>query len=398
MGSVPLTKRTSGEPTLYVVKYSGLYFTRKISRNEVRTMSFAVARMTKLKADNLVGIGNHNQRKTTNHSNEDIDVSRSHLNYDLVAGRTNNFKTDIETYINENKASKRAVRKDAVLVNEWVLTSDKDFFEQLDETDTRKYFETAKQYFADNYGDENIRYAVVHMDEKTPHMHMGIVPFDDDKKLSAKRIFNREALQRIQDELPQYLKEHGFDVERGNKNKERKNLSVPEYKAMREDLKKIETEKQETQAKLVDTQKQLDEIKPRNNEKIANKPTLLNKNKVTVDKDDLADLEERAFFSDSYNHQLKNAQFEVRSLKDELDRKTWDYNDLERENRRLRKLVNTLQNLVKQVDTFLQRKMGMHLPDKFLERAGLKKSSQGTLKSSQEHSKNKPEEIQGPHL
>ncbi|WP_270335181.1 MobV family relaxase, partial [Ligilactobacillus acidipiscis] len=257
-------------------------------------MSFAVARMTKLKADNLVGIGNHDQRKTTNHSNEDIDVSRSHLNYDLVAGRTNNFKTDIEAYINENKASKRAVRKDAVLVNEWIITSDKDFFEQLDETDTRKYFETAKQYFADNYGDENVRYAVVHMDEKTPHMHMGIVPFDDDKKLSAKRIFNREALQRIQDELPQYLKENGFDVERGNKNKERKNLSVPEYKAMREDLKKIETEKQETQAKLADTQKKLDEIKPRDNKKIASKPTLLNKNKVTVDKNDLADLERRA--------------------------------------------------------------------------------------------------------
>ena len=111
-------------------------------------MSFAVARMTKLKADNLVGIGNHDQRKTTNHSNEDIDVSRSHLNYDLVVGRTDNFKTDIEAYINENKASKRAVRKDAVLVNEWILTSDKDFFEQLDEAETRKYFETAKQYLS----------------------------------------------------------------------------------------------------------------------------------------------------------------------------------------------------------------------------------------------------------
>lgn len=71
------------------------------------------------------------------------------------------------------------------------------------------------------------------------------VPFDDDKKLSAKRIFNRETLQRIQEELTQYLKENGFDVQRGNKNKERKNLSVPEYKAMREELKKIETEKQE---------------------------------------------------------------------------------------------------------------------------------------------------------
>ena len=364
----------------------------------MRTMSFVVARMTKLKADNLVGIGNHDQRKTTNHSNEDIDVSRSHLNYDLVAGRTDNFKTDIEAYINENKASKRAVRKDAVLVNEWILTSDKDFFEQLDEVETRKYFETAKQYFADNYGDENIRYAVVHLDEKTPHMHMGIVPFDDDGKLSAKRIFNREALQRIQEELPQYLKENGFDVERGNKNKERKNLSVPEYKAMREDLKKIETEKQETQAKLVDTKKQLDEIKPRNNKKIASKPTLLNKNKVMVDKSDLADLEQRASFSDNYNQMQGRARREADSLRDKLTRTTWDYNDLERENERLQKLVGTLQGIIRNVDEFLHKKLGINLPDKWLERAGLKEPSKKAPESSQELDRHKSDELGGPHL
>lgn len=364
----------------------------------MRTMSFVVARMTKLKADNLVGIGNHDQRRTTNHSNEDIDVSRSHLNYDLVAGRTDNFKTDIEAYINENKASKRAVRKDAVLVNEWILTSNKDFFEQLDEVETRKYFETAKQYFADNYGDENIRYAVVHLDEKTPHMHMGIVPFDDDRKLSAKRIFNREALQRIQEELPQYLKENGFDVERGNKNKERKNLSVPEYKAMREDLKKIETEKQETQAKLADTKKQLDEIKPRDNKKIASKPTLLNKNKVMVDKSDLTDLEQRASFSDNYNQMHARARREADSLRDKLTRTTWDYNDLERENERLQKLVGTLQGIVRNVDEFLHKKLGINLPDKWLERAGLKEPSKKAPESSQELEKHKSDELGGPHL
>lgn len=364
----------------------------------MRTMSFVVARMTKLKADNLVGIGNHDQRKTTNHSNEDIDVSRSHLNYDLVAGRTDNFKTDIEAYINENKASKRAVRKDAVLVNEWILTSDKDFFEQLDEVETRKYFETAKQYFADNYGDENIRYAVVHLDEKTPHMHMGIVPFDDDRKLSAKRIFNREALQRIQEELPQYLKENGFDVQRGNKNKERKNLSVPEYKTMREDLKKIETEKQETQAKLADTKKQLDEIKPRDNKKIASKPTLLNKNKVMVYKSDLADLEQRASFSDNYNQMHARARREADSLRDKLTRTTWDYNDLERENERLQKLVGTLQGIVRNVDEFLHKKLGINLPDKWLERAGLKEPSKKAPESSQELEKHKSDELGGPHL
>ena len=93
-------------------------------------MSMIVARMEKMKSGNLVGIGNHNQRKTKNHSNKDIDKTRSHLNYDLL-NRTENYKTDIEKFINENKSTQRAVRKDAVLINEWIITSDQDFFKDL---------------------------------------------------------------------------------------------------------------------------------------------------------------------------------------------------------------------------------------------------------------------------
>lgn len=73
-------------------------------------MSMIVARMQKMKAENLVGIGNHNQRKTKNHSNPDIDTSLSKLNYDLV-DRTQNYKTDIENFINENKSTTRAKKK-----------------------------------------------------------------------------------------------------------------------------------------------------------------------------------------------------------------------------------------------------------------------------------------------
>ncbi|WP_202976880.1 MULTISPECIES: plasmid recombination protein [Bacteria] len=54
-------------------------------------------------------ITNEKLTKTDNHSNKEIDVSRSHLNYDLV-DRTYNYKTDIERYINENKSSPRAIR------------------------------------------------------------------------------------------------------------------------------------------------------------------------------------------------------------------------------------------------------------------------------------------------
>lgn len=204
-------------------------------------MSMIVARMEKMKSGNLIGIGNHNQRKTKNHSNKDIDKTRSHLNYDLV-NRTENYKTDIENFINENKSTQRAVRKDAVLINEWIITSDQDFFKDLNKDEREKFFISSKNYFAEKFGDENIRYAKVHLDETTPHMHLGIVPFDKENKLSAKRVFNRQALRDVQEELPNYLQEIGFEIERGQKGSERKNLTIPEFKEMKERKKELEAE------------------------------------------------------------------------------------------------------------------------------------------------------------
>ena len=212
------------------------------SCTEVRSvyMSFVVARMQKMKAGNLVGIGNHNQRLTDNHSNKDIDTERSYLNYDLV-NRTDNYKTDIQQFINDNKSSSRAVRKDAVLINEWIITSDNQFFKDKDDKEIKDFFEQSKDYFAEKFGDENIRYAQVHMDETTPHMHLGIVPFNAEHKLTAKTVFNRQALQAVQDELPNYLNERGFELERGEKGSERKNLTVPEYKKAKDELKELTT-------------------------------------------------------------------------------------------------------------------------------------------------------------
>ena len=204
-------------------------------------MSMIVARMQKMKAENLVGIGNHNQRKTKNHSNPDIDTSLSKLNYDLV-DRTQNYKTDIENFINENKTTTRAVRKDAVLVNEWIISSDKDFFDNLTESEIENFFERSKDYFAEKFGEKNIRYATVHLDESTPHMHMGIVPFDKDNKLSAKRVFNRQALRDVQEELPKYLQDFQFEIERGKKRTKKKNLTVPEIKKLKEEEREIKKE------------------------------------------------------------------------------------------------------------------------------------------------------------
>ena len=45
-------------------------------------MSYAVARMQKMKSGNLGGAYRHNERIFENHSNKDIDPEKTHLNYE----------------------------------------------------------------------------------------------------------------------------------------------------------------------------------------------------------------------------------------------------------------------------------------------------------------------------
>lgn len=40
----------------------------------------------------------------------------------------------------------------------------------MDEAETRNFFESAKDFFAERYGLENTAYASVHLDESTSHM------------------------------------------------------------------------------------------------------------------------------------------------------------------------------------------------------------------------------------
>ncbi|MCF1634145.1 plasmid recombination protein [Streptococcus gallolyticus] len=204
-------------------------------------MSYIVARMEKYKSNQLSGIYNHNERVFKNHSNKDIDPSRSHLNYELTnRDRTQTYHKQIKEHINENRISSRGIRKDAVLCNEWVITSDKTFFESLDQEQTKKFFESAKNYFAEKYGEANIAYASVHLDESTPHMHLGIVPMKDGK-LSSKALFgNREKLREIQDELPKYLNEQGYNLQRGEVDSKKKHLKTEEFKEKQKILKKAD--------------------------------------------------------------------------------------------------------------------------------------------------------------
>lgn len=212
-------------------------------------LSHLVCHMGKFTGGNVAGLQKHNQRENKNYGNENIDISKSHLNYDLQNQEHIKYSSKVKEIIKENRVSDKAVRKDAIVYVDTVVGSDKEFFNKLSPEDTRRFFEQSYEYLQKKVGEKNVVSAVVHMDETkgvggSPHMHFSFVPMNEDGTLSAKKKINRNFLREVQDEFPRYLKERGFDIQRGMENSTRKHLEPLEFK--KQELKKdIEKAKQE---------------------------------------------------------------------------------------------------------------------------------------------------------
>ncbi|RTX91874.1 MobV family relaxase [Mammaliicoccus fleurettii] len=165
---------------------------------------------------NTTGIQKHVQRENNNYENEDIDHSKTYLNYDLVNANKQNFNNLIDEKIEQNYTGKRKIRTDAIKHIDGLITSDNDFFDNQTPEDTKQFFEYAKEFLEQEYGKDNLLYATVHMDEKTPHMHYGVVPITDDGRLSAKEVVgNKKALTAFQDRFNEYVNQRGYDLDRG---------------------------------------------------------------------------------------------------------------------------------------------------------------------------------------
>ena len=111
--------------------------------------------------------------------NPDIDYDRSAANYELHEAAASNYAEAIQNRIDELLLVK-AVRKDAVRMCGLIVTSDKAFFDGLTPEETRRFFEESKAFLTEFVGAKNVVSAMVHMDEKTPHMHFLHVPVTPD--------------------------------------------------------------------------------------------------------------------------------------------------------------------------------------------------------------------------
>lgn len=196
-----------------------------------------------MKSHDLKGIQFHNQRERESRTNPDIDPEKTKENYDLINAANINYNERVKEIIESQKTGTRKTRKDAVLVNELIVTSDRDFFDRLTAEEEAQFFAKSAEFFFERYGKQNIAYATVHKDEHTPHMHVGVVPMRDGK-LQGKNVFNRQELLWLQDEFPKHMQKKGFDVERGERGSEREHLTTAAFKLKKtkEQLGELENE------------------------------------------------------------------------------------------------------------------------------------------------------------
>ena len=129
-------------------------------------MSYAIIRNEKYKRENLKGIYRHNERRNKNYSNQNIDKEKSYLNYSIKEPH-HSYEKEFDM-IREKYNLKGQVKTVSNIVCEYLITSDKFFFDSIGEEETKRYFETAYKFVCEykNLGEEYILSAKVHMDEK----------------------------------------------------------------------------------------------------------------------------------------------------------------------------------------------------------------------------------------
>ena len=174
---------------------------------------YGILRLAKYKGPEIIKIEAHNERKKGKYaSNPDIDNSRKNLNYHLVEP-VGKYRAELNRLIEEYGCR---TRKDSVRVIEALITATPEFFKGKKKNEIRAYFQTALEFIEKYQDSKTILSAVVHMDERTPHMHLSFVPITQDGRLCAKEILgNKKKLTWWQDEFWKHMVEKYPDLERG---------------------------------------------------------------------------------------------------------------------------------------------------------------------------------------
>ena len=208
-------------------------------------MASVILRFSKQKGNPATKIEAHHERtKDEYKSNPDIDISKSKNNIHLIAPQVR-YKAEVDKRIKESGCR---VRKDSTRFVDTLITASPEFFWDMTHEKMVEYFQRAVDFIKSKIRPDMIFSAVIHLDEKTPHLHLCFVPLTRDNRLTAKEILgNRAKLSKWQDEFHEFMVKFYPDIERGTSATLTQRKHIPTYifksaaklEKMQEDIEKV---------------------------------------------------------------------------------------------------------------------------------------------------------------
>ena len=202
-----------------------------------------IKNFTKAQKGHILG---HNENAKIRSKLKHVDPTLTKYNYSLCE---RNIKS-IEYWEQRYKESKHSNQKKTTVMTDIVLTQPKGNYTK---EQSKQFFETSYKFLSERYGVQNVVSAIVHLDEinAQPHLHLCIIPINEQNRCSARGIFSREELQKVHIELQKWL-DSSLDFEvpilngaTANGNKTIQQLkSETNEKQLQEIKEKIQQEKQ----------------------------------------------------------------------------------------------------------------------------------------------------------
>lgn len=232
-------------------------------------MSYAIFRCQSINTlEDLSHIGSHNKREKESYkSNPDIRKADSINNIELVKCNSKyreKFYEITKEYKKEHDEKMKTIRQDryktfdqmvddskSCVADEMIFTSGPEFFKDMSKVEILKWANGCMDFVYNDLGytKEQVIQSVLHLDEKTPHIHCVVVPLVKkiDKRVNKERysiskrdyIKDQNYLSILQDKYCFRLNNLGFKLERGEKGTKIKNLSLGQLKGITRQYKRL---------------------------------------------------------------------------------------------------------------------------------------------------------------
>lgn len=338
-----------------------------------------------LTINDLAQIGSHNKReKNAYNSNPDIDIEKSKDNIELVPlsdKYVKGFYNLVKDYKKEHEERQKTEREDRkktfkqmldksnnVVADELLFTATNEFFKDMTRDDIIDWANTCMEFVYKDLGytKEQVLHSVVHLDEKTPHIHCVVVPLVKkfDKRTNTERytiskkqfIRDKIHLSELQDKYHKRLTDKGYDLERGIKGSDRKHIKIKDYKKINRKLEEnlnVRNNRLDKAINEFDEQTKTTKTIPFNkNQVIVNKDTFDTMERIVKESKKVIELQPKIneVFQEinSYATGYKTLEKENQNIKREVQILEYRNNELENENIRLNEKIKKIIKAIKQ--------------------------------------------------